>query len=228
MSTARILVVEDDPSIGPRIVAALIRADYDAVLAADGTEGAVLFQGQSFDLVVLDLMLPGQDGFSLLQEWRDRSSTPVIVLTASTHLDARLRSFELGAVDWLPKPFFTEELIARIRTRLGSGPITSPRREHRVGSCVLDLDGRRVLRGDEVLALTAHEVNLLTLLVASPGRAFTRVQLADRALPADGSRTDRTVDSHIYHIRQKLGSADGALVQTVYGVGYRYTAAENE
>ena len=144
------------------------------------------------------------------------------MLTADTRLPARLRSFELGAVDWIPKPFFLEELVARIRTRLGLGATPRPRRCIPVGTAMLDLDRRQVTREGSVLPLTAHELNLLSVLVTHPERTFTRQQLAARALPAGGSRSARTIDSHVSHLRQKLGP-DGSRLQTVYGVGYIWT-----
>lgn len=219
----RVLVVEDDPQIGPKVVSGLRKAGLDAVLAADG-HAAQELMGEPWSVIVLDLMLPGVDGFTLLEQWRHRTSAPIVVLTADTRLEARLQSFELGAVDWLPKPFFMEELVARIRTRLGMGPKPTPRRLLTIGEAVLDLDRRQVLRDDAVLPLTAHELNLLELLVTNADRAFSRQQLADKALPADGRRTPRTVDSHISHLRRKLGD-DGVRLETVYGIGYVWSTA---
>lgn len=219
----RVLVVEDDPQIGPKVVHGLRKAGTDAVLAADGRAAQALM-GEDWSVIVLDLMLPGVDGFTLLEQWRHRTSAPIVVLTADTRLQARLRSFDLGAVDWLPKPFYMEELVARIRARLGLGPGPTPRRRLVLGAAVLDLDRRQVVRDDVVLPLTAHELNLLEVLVTNPDRAFSRQQLADRALPADGQRAERTVDSHISHLRRKLGE-DGARIETVYGIGYVWSEA---
>lgn len=225
MSPPRILVVEDDPVIGPQVVAGLLPEGFDAVLAADGPTGRALAASERFDLVVLDLMLPGEDGFALLDAWRDRSSFPVIVLTAKTNLPDRLRSFELGAADWLPKPFFLEELVVRIRTRLGQLPAAAPRRTLELEDCVVDLDARAVTREGEVLSLTPVEFNVLAVLATNPGRAFTRVQLADRALPDGSERNDRTVDSYVYRLRRKLGPAVAARLRTLVGVGYRLDEA---
>lgn len=216
----RILVVEDDPSIGSQLVSGLIREGFDATLAADGATARTAFSQSDYDLVLLDLGLPDHDGFSLLDAWRSRSSVPVIVLTARTELSARLRSFELGATDWLPKPFFLEEVVARIHTRLGHRPKHAAVRIA-LHDCEVDLDARMVRRGGDDLGLTAHEFNVLAVLVAHPGRAFTRSQLAERALPDGGERLDRTVDSHISRIRRKLGPEGAAQLRTVFGVGYR-------
>lgn len=219
---ARILVVEDDPGIGPRLVAGLLRAGFDAVLAADGHAAAAQVAATSFDLIVLDLMLPGIDGPTLLEQWRFRTSVPIIVLTADTRLDTRLASFRAGAVDYLPKPFFVEELLVRIQARLGVADVQPPSPMVSLGEARLDLGARVVTVDGAEVALTAHEVNLLEALVTHKGRAFTRQQLADAALPADGRRQARTVDSHVSHLRKKLPDAARSL-KTVYGVGYRWT-----
>ena len=218
---SRILVVEDDIAIGPQIVAGLIREGFDAILAADGRTGRKLAASEGFDLVVLDLMLPGEDGFSLLEAWRFRATFPVIVLTARTGLDDRLHSFELGASDWLSKPFFLEELVARIRVRLGLSAAVERRRTAEVGGCTVDLDARRVHRMGELVELTAAEFAVLELLVESPSRAFTRAQIAARALPDGGERVERTVDTYVYRLRRKLGPAFATQLRTIVGVGYR-------
>ncbi|TNE91684.1 MAG: response regulator transcription factor [Deltaproteobacteria bacterium] len=219
--SARILVVEDDPAIGPQLVAGLLREGFDASLAADGPTGRALATSESFDLVVLDLMLPGEDGFSLLEAWRFRAAFPIIVLTARTGLDDRLQSFQLGASDWLPKPFFLEELVARIRARLGLGMAVERRRVVTVADCEVDLDGRLVCRAGEDIELTAAEFAVLELLVDQPSRAFTRAQIAARALPDGGDRVERTVDTYVYRLRRKLGPTFAKQLRTIVGVGYR-------
>lgn len=223
--TARILVIEDDPPIAAGVVRGLTHAGFAVELASDGDRGAALGLSGEFALAVLDLMLPGQGGFEVLEQWRGRSSTPVIVLTARTDLDARLRAFELGAVDYLPKPFWIEELVARIRARLRISA-EAPTRSVRWDDAVLDLDARTVTLAGAPVALTAHEFNVLAYMVERPGRAVTRPQLAEAALPASGDRSDRTVDSHIARIRRKLGKPAGLRVATVWGIGYRFDAPE--
>jgi len=221
-ASSRILVVEDDPQIGAQVVSGLIREGFDATLANDGDQGRRWLLEEAFDLVVLDLMLPSTDGFTILESWEGRSSVPVIVLTARTDLEDRLRSFALGAVDFLVKPFYLEELVARIRTRLGARAV-EPARVLPLGTCDVDLDAREVRRDGTSLGLTAHEFNVLGTLITARGRAFSREQLAAKALPEREERLERTVDSHISRIRRKLGE-DGALLRTVFGVGYRIDA----
>jgi len=221
-TSPRVLVGEDDPRIGAQVVSGLLREGFDATLASDGEQGRAWLLDHAFDLVVLDIMLPGADGFSLLEAWEGRTSVPVVVLTARTDLEDRLRSFALGAVDFLVKPFFLEELVARIRARLGARAV-EPARIVALGGCEVDLDAREVRRDGASVGLTAHEFNVLATMVAARGRAFSREQLAAKALPDRGDRLDRTVDSHISRIRRKLAS-DGALLRTVFGVGYRVDA----
>lgn len=218
----RILVVEDDLHVVQGLIAGLRRAAFDVSVAMDGDDAAGRVASEPFDLVVLDLMLPGRSGFAVLEAMSGRVSTPVIVLSARTELTARLDSFRLGAVDYVAKPFFIEELVARIRARLALRD-DGPRRVARVGGAELDLDARRVTRDGEDLGLTAHEFNVLAFLAERPGRAVTRQELAERALDSEGV-TERTVDSHVSRIRAKLGD-DGKRIVTVWGIGYRLEAA---
>jgi len=221
-----ILVVEDDPAIAAGIVRGLKSAGFDVELAHDGRRGAELALARPFDLVILDLMLPELGGFEVLELWRGRLSTPVIVLSARTELDARLQAFAGGAVDYLPKPFWFEELLARVRARLRLPDAAAPTRTLAWDDAVLDLDARTVTLAGEPLALTAHEFNVLLYLVERPARAITRRQLAEAALPAGGDRSERTVDSHVARIRRKLGAAGGRIA-TVWGIGYRFDAPES-
>ncbi len=218
----RLLVVEDDLSVVQGLVRGLHRAGFDVSVSMDGTEGVRRALDEPFDLVILDLMLPGQDGFQVLDGWRGRLSVPVIVLSARTELEARLRSFDLGAVDFVPKPFWMEELVARIRARLALDDET-PRRVVSFAGVSVDLDGRRVSRGGEEVPLTAHEFNVLAWLVERPDRAVSRQQIAEHALPEEGDRQERTLDSHVSRIRKKLGPDAAACIQTVWGIGYRFS-----
>lgn len=222
-----LLVVEDDPGIASQLVNGLRRAGFEVDLCADGdTAGHKLFE-RPYRLVVLDLGLPGRDGFELLQAWRTRSAVPVIVLTARTDLTARLRSFDLGALDWMSKPFYLQELLARITARLGADA-APPGRAVR-WTCAgheaeVDLDRRCARLDGRDVGLTAHEFNLLAYLARRPGRVVTRRQLADAALPIAGDREAKTVNSHIARIRRKLGPTRDAI-QTVRGAGYCFEPA---
>jgi DNA-binding response OmpR family regulator len=220
-----ILIIEDDLGVVQGLVRGLRREGFETSLAMAGDEGLERILNETFDLVLLDLMLPERSGFEVLEAVRTRVSVPIVVLSALTELPARLRSFEGGAVDFVPKPFFMEELIARIRTRLALTS-TSPRRELVLADVVLDLDARTARRGDAELELTEFEFNVLAYLRERSGRALTRAQIAEAALSEDGDSNDRTVDSHISRIRKKLGPLAAQRIQTVWGIGYRCDAGD--
>jgi DNA-binding response OmpR family regulator len=215
-----ILVVEDDLAIATNVMRGLRACGYEVELATDGVTAEQKILAGGFDLVVLDLSLPEMDGHRLLERCRSRVSTPFLVVTARTGLETRLRSFDLGAADFLAKPFFMQELAARIRARLPSP--ASPPRTVRFADVEVDLDSRVVrVRGQEA-GLSAGEVNLLLHLIARPMRPFTREHLAAVAFPPDSQANDRTVDSYVAHIRKKLGSGGAPCVQTVFRIGYRF------
>lgn len=216
----RILVVEDDLNVVEGLVAGLRRSGFDVSVAMDGAEGAARAASEPFELVVLDLMLPERSGFEVLEAMRGRVSTPVIVLSARTELEARLGSFAAGAVDYLAKPFFLDELVVRIQARLALHR-DGPHRTIQIGETVVDLDARTAIRGGADVGLTAHEFNVLAWLVERPDRAVSRDQLAEHVLGTEGTRAHRTVDSHLSRVRRKLGP-DGALIKTVWGIGYRF------
>lgn len=215
----RVLVVEDDLQVVQGLVSGLTRAGFDVSVAMTGTEGATRAVAERWDVVVLDLMLPGKSGFDVLAAMSGRVSTPVVVLSADTELASRLRSFQLGAVDFVPKPFWIEELVARLRSRLQLRE-TQPGRTLRFRSTVLDLDRRVATQGDADLGLTHHEFNVLAWLAARPGHAVSRRQLVEHTLSEERDATERTVDSHVSRIRKKLGD-DSTCVVTAWGVGYR-------
>lgn len=215
-----ILIVEDDAGVVQGLVHGLKQAGFRTSLAMDGAQGLERILQEKFDLVLLDLMLPERTGFEVLDALCTRASVPVIVLSALSDLPSRLRSFERGAVDFVPKPFFMEELVARIRSRLGLGRVEA-RRVRKLADAVVDLDARVVRRNDEDLGMTGYEFNVLAFLLGRAGRAQTRGQIADHALSEDGDCSDRTVDSHISRIRKKLGPEAAARIKTVWGIGYR-------
>lgn len=221
----RILVVEDDAPIAAGLVRGLKQAGFQVMLATDGWLALEASERERPDLVVLDLNLPGKDGFELLDAWKGRLRVPVIVLTARQELEARLRSFGLGAVDYLAKPFWMEELVARIRARLLLRE-ERPRRVLRWDDVRLDLDARDVSReGAGPVSLTRHEFDVLAYLAERPGRAMTRAQIAQHAPSPNEERDDRTVDSHVARLRKKLGPA-GARIRTSWGIGYQFDPPE--
>jgi DNA-binding response OmpR family regulator len=218
MGGTRILVVEDDDSVASGIVRGLRRAGFEVELACDGARGVQMALREDTALVVLDLMLPERDGFEVLQAVRARTAVPVIVVTARTNLSDRLRVFELGAVDYLPKPFFVEELLARVQARLGPSP--KPRQRVELSGLQVDLDARRVELDGAAVPLTPTEFAVLRYLLERPGRAVSRSDLAGAL--RDLEDTDpRNVDAHVSRLRRKLGSASSHIA-TVWGHGYRF------
>jgi DNA-binding response OmpR family regulator len=218
---ASILVIEDDPSITAGLERGLRAAGFDVAIAAEGDQGYLRALREGFDLVVLDLMLPDCSGLDVLRSWKGELSAPVIVLTARTDLEDRLEAFRLGAVDYVPKPFWIEELVARIETRLAGTRPSEPRR-FSWEDVTLDLEARTVTVAGQGAALTQHEFDLLAYLVERRGRAVSRRHLAQEALPLLGDRDERTVDSHVARIRRKLGKRGARSIVTVWGIGYRF------
>lgn len=223
---ASVLIVEDDAAVASGLVTGLKNVGFDVELSTDGEMGTKRALSGDFDLVILDLNLPERDGFGVLEALSGRISIPVIVLTARTELETRLKSFALGAVDYIPKPFWMEELVARIQSRLRLRE-DAPHRVISWANVVVDLDARTVNLDEEAVELTSHEFNVLAYLVERPDRAITRKQLADHALPESGSRYGRTVDSHMCRIRNKLGDEASEHIKTVWGVGYKFLPTES-
>jgi DNA-binding response OmpR family regulator len=219
----RVVVVEDDPVVAAGLVRGLRVAGFEVELATDGTTGARLALDDHIDVVLLDLMLPERSGFEVLELLQRRPAIPpVIVLSARTELDDRLRSFRLGAIDFVPKPFWVEEVIARIRAHLHTPEPPRPSRVIAWAGAVVNLDARTATVDGEPVVLTRYELDLLAYLVQRPGRAIPRAQLARHALGPLDDRGERTVDSHLARIRKKLGPAAAAAIATVWGIGYRF------
>jgi DNA-binding response OmpR family regulator len=219
-----ILVIEDDPSIVSGLESGLGAAGFEVAVARGGDEGYLRALAERFDLIVLDLMLPDCSGLDVLGSWKGQMTAPVIVLTARTDLGDRLEAFRLGAVDYVPKPFWIEELVARIRTRL-AGEASVPRKIS-WEDVTVDLEGRTASVGGQAAGLTQHEFDLLAYLLERSGRAVSRSHLAQEALPLLGDRDERTVDSHIARIRKKLGKRGARHLVTVWGIGYRFDPGE--
>lgn len=219
MGKSRLLVIEDDTQVLQGLISGLARADFDVTVATEG-DAAITLALQPFDAIILDIMLPGRTGFEVLAAIRGRVSTPVVVLSARTELLSRMKSFELGAVDFVPKPFWIEELVVRLNTRLARRTEAEVRTLW-LGEVCLDLNLRKALRKDEDLGLTRFEFNILQWLVERPGRAISRRTLAEKTLTEDAEVVERTVDTHVSRIRKKLGQ-EAQYITTVWGIGYRF------
>jgi two-component system, OmpR family, response regulator len=216
----KILVVEDEKKIASFIGKGLLEAGFEVEIRHDGDEGYQLAVEHRFDALVLDIMLPGRDGLSILKQLRTRrNAVPVILVTARGELDERIEGLQLGADDYLTKPFFVEELIARLHA------VTRRARPDglniiEVGPLRMDLMSRVVRCGDEELELTAREFSLLEYLARSPGRVYTRTQILEQVWNYDFDPSTNIVDVYIRRLRQKMGQHRDFL-DTVRGVGYR-------
>jgi len=221
----RILVVEDEPDILELIRFNLVQEGYQVETASTGSEALSRLASSPPDLVVLDLMLPDHSGTEICRRLRRSPETaqlPVIMLTARSAEVDRVVGFELGADDYVTKPFSPRELALRIKAVLRRGrsaEVATTRFVH--GELVVDRERHRCTVADRDVALTAKEFGLLAALMERPGRVLTRDQLLDEVWGSDVSVTNRTVDTHLKRLREKLG-ATGDLIHTVRGVGYRF------
>ncbi len=226
----RILLVEDEKAIRDAVAAYLEREGYWVTGAGDGQEAVMEFQKHRFDLVVLDLMLPKLSGERVCRAIRDSSDVPIIMLTAKGEVEDRIIGLELGADDYLIKPFSPRELVARVRALLRRSHIDSePQREVlSFGDLVIDVSGHKILVENEEIDLTASEFKLLTTLARYPGRVYTRMELVEKVLGYDFEGYERTIDSHVKNLRAKLGDdpKNPRWLYTVHGVGYRFEAPE--
>lgn len=222
----RILLVEDEKNIRDAVAAYLERAGYWVTPAADGQEAVDAFSLHQFDLVILDLMLPRLPGEKVCRIIRDTSDGPIIMLTAKGEVEDRIVGLELGADDYLIKPFSPRELVARVRALLRRAHIDSePQREVLdFGGLTIDLNGHKVLVNDEEVDLTASEFKLLTTLSRYPGRVYSRMELVEKVLGYDFEGYERTIDSHVKNLRAKIGDdpRNPRWIYTVHGVGYRF------
>jgi DNA-binding response OmpR family regulator len=223
MTRPRILVVEDDPTVAGLVVRGLDRAGFEVVLAASGEAALREAERGPLALALVDLMLPGKDGFEVLTALRARHDVPVVVVTARLALEDRLRAFELGAIDYLPKPFFFEELLARIQVRLALEPAAAV---IDTGLLRLDLAARVVEVAGAPVKLTPTELAVLRYLAERPGRAVSRADLATALVDADDGNPEN-VEAHVSRLRRKLGAASVHL-KTVWGHGYRFEMERGE
>ncbi len=230
--TRRILLVEDERAIREAVSAYLEREGYWVTAVGDGQAALDQFAKHRFDLVVLDLMLPKVSGEVVCSTIRDASDVPIIMLTAKGELEDRVVGLELGADDYLVKPFSPRELVARVRALLRRAHVESePQRDKlEYGELEIDLAGHRATVGGEEIDLTASEFKLLTTLARYPGRVYSRMELVEKVLGYDFEGYERTIDSHVKNLRAKLGDdpRDPTYIWTVHGVGYRFEAPKTD
>jgi DNA-binding response OmpR family regulator len=223
---AKILIVEDEHELAALIRRQIEGEGHSALVAADGQTALLLAAQAAPDLVILDWMLPGLDGLAVIRRLRERSIVPVIMLTARDAEADRVLGLEVGADDYLTKPFSLRELLARVRAQLRRNELLTRSADDE--QAPIQLDGltidplaRRVKIDGTTIDLTVKEYDLLLLLARNPGRSFSRGYLLDHIWGADYEGGDRTVDTHIVRLRRKLGGL-GERIATVWGVGYRF------
>ena len=219
--TGTILIVEDQPKLAALLGDYLRQAGFAAETVADGLEAVPAVRRLTPELVLLDLMLPGRDGLEICKEIRSFSAVPIIMVTARVEEIDRLLGLELGADDYICKPFSPREVVARVKAvlrRAGGGASAT------AAGLSLDAERYRATLAGQDLGLTAVEFNLLQFLVAHPGRIFSRQQLMDHIYSDQRIVSDRTIDSHIKKLRKKLDEVDphNELIRSVYGVGYKF------
>jgi two-component system, OmpR family, response regulator len=217
-----VLYVEDEAKIANFVRAGLKECGFVVDYCDNGNDGYLKAMAQEYDAIVLDIMVPGKDGLAILKSLRQaRRNSPVLLLTARNELADRLEGLNLGADDYLTKPFFVEELIARIHAVIRRG--TGERQNIlRVGTIELDRITREVICEGQSIELTAREFNLLEYLMRSPGRVFTRTQILEHVWGYDFNPNTNLVDVCIQRLRKKLEPLSGACIDSVRGVGYRF------
>jgi two-component system alkaline phosphatase synthesis response regulator PhoP len=227
----RILVVDDEASILQLVTYNLTRAGYDVVTAESGEQALQLAKSEPFDLILLDLMLPGMDGFEVCKEIRKGSTVPIVMLTARGEEIDRVVGFEIGADDYVTKPFSPRELLGRVkailrRSKKGAEPEAGDTLTF--GPLSVNFVTYEVRKDGERVELTPTEFQLLKLLCQHPGRVFSRDELVDRVIGADFFGDVRTIDVHIRHLRAKIEAnpSEPTLIETVRGAGYKFSGGK--
>lgn len=221
----KVLIVDDEPRIVSGVRRYFEQAGFDVLAAYDGPHGLSMALTERPDLVVLDLMLPGMDGVDVCRELRRESDVPIIMLTARVEEADKLIGLELGADDYVTKPFSSRELVARVRAllRRSSGQQVPPD-VLRAGDLTLNRSAHTVNVGEQEYELTPMEFGLLNTLMSNPGRAYSRMELLERTQGFAYDGYERTVDVHIKNLRKKIEEdpGDPQRILTVFGVGYRF------
>ncbi len=218
----RVLIVDDEVRLTRHVTSALTEAGHDPVVARNGEEALNAASESAFDLIVLDVGLPGMDGFEVLRRLRAQHiQSRVLMLTARGELNDRITGLQLGADDYLPKPFAMQELVARVRA-LSRRYAEEPTLVLRIDNLTLNLADHSVHRGNEKIELSSRELTLLKVLMREPGRVFTRTELCERVWEREHEYDTKLVEVFIGRLRKKIGQP--ALIQTVRHIGYTIPA----
>lgn len=217
---SKIMVVDDEMHIRELVRFYLDKAGFDTIEAANAEEALDIVENQYIDLAVVDIMMPGMDGFELVEQMRQYREFPVIMLTAKSQSKDKLRGFSLGIDDYVTKPFDPDELMARVKTILKRYSISSSN-VVKIGDVIFDGDKYEVRYQDQIIHLPLKQFELAFELAKNPNQIFTREQLIEKIWGMDYDGFDRTVDVHIKRIRENLGHLPGFKVVTVRGLGYK-------
>ena len=217
---SKIMVVDDEMHIRELVRFYLDKAGFDTIEAANAEEALDIVENQYIDLAVVDIMMPGMDGFELVEQMRQYREFPVIMLTAKSQSKVKLRGFSLGIDDYVTKPFDPDELMARVKTILKRYSINSSN-VVKIGDVIFDGDKYEVRYQDQIIHLPLKQFELAFELAKNPNQIFTREQLIEKIWGMDYDGFDRTVDVHIKRIRENLGHLPGFKVVTVRGLGYK-------
>ena len=223
---ATILIIEDEKELVKVLRSYLEQSGFEVLSASRGDFGLSTWEKQQPDLVILDLNLPGMDGLDVAREIRRKSDTPIIMLTARIEETDQLIGLELGADDYITKPFSPRIVVARVRALLRrSEPAKNSDKFIRIADIEIDLDGHLVKRSETEIDLTPTEFNLLSRLADQPGRAFSRLQLLEASQGVAYEGYERTIDAHIKNLRAKLepDPKHPRYIETVFGIGYRFS-----
>lgn len=229
-STKRVLVVDDELQIVKVLRAYLEKGGFQVVTAADGNAAVAVFRQNHPDFVILDLNLPGMDGLDVCRTLRRESNVPILMLTARVEETDRLIGLELGADDYVVKPFSPREVVARVRTIFRRTTAEPAKPEViQVGDLIIDLGGHAVSRSNQPIDLTPTEFEILVTLANQPKRVLSRMQIMEQALGESFEGYERTIDAHIKNLRNKLepNPKKPSYIHTVFGVGYKFEVREH-
>jgi DNA-binding response OmpR family regulator len=229
MSEKKILVVEDEEKISDIVKAYLAKEGFSVKVASTGQD-AISSVKEGFDLIILDLMLPDMNGEDICETIREDSDIPIIMLTAKSEEEDRIKGLGIGADDYVVKPFSPRELVARVKALLRRVKGKKEKISFDSGNLVIDSSRYEVIKQGEPVVLTSTEFKLLQCLANSPGQVFSRLQLVNIILGYDFEGYDRTIDAHIKNIRHKIEDdpKESQYIKTVYGVGYRFIGQPDE
>ena len=221
-----VLIIEDEVELVKVLQSYIEKAGITVISAYRGDTGLSIWEQQQPDLVILDLNLPGMDGIDIAREIRRKSNTPIIMLTARVEETDQLIGLELGADDYITKPFSPRIVVARVRALLRRVSSEPPLENLiQIADLKIDIDAHNIVRSGHEIELTPTEFNLIVKLASQPGRAFTRLQLLETVMDTDFEGYERTIDAHIKNLRSKIEPSpkNPIYIETVYGVGYRFS-----